>query len=36
MAEAGGKMQLYHTLGEYDFIMVLSIPDDKATIKILV
>lgn len=36
VAEAGGKMQLYYTLGEYDFIMVLDVPDDKAIVKILV
>ena len=35
VAESGGKMQLYYTLGEYDFIMILEVPDDKAIIKIL-
>jgi uncharacterized protein with GYD domain len=35
VAKAGGKMQLYYTLGEYDFIMVLEVPDDKAIMKIL-
>jgi uncharacterized protein with GYD domain len=35
VAEAGGKMQLYYTLGEYDFIMVLDVTDDKAIIKVL-
>ncbi len=34
-AEAGGKMQLYYTLGEYDFIMVFEMPDDKAMVKTL-
>ena len=36
VSEAGGKMQLYYTLGEYDFIMVLDVPDDKAIVTILV
>jgi uncharacterized protein with GYD domain len=35
VAETGGKMQLYYTLGEYDFIMTLEVPDDKALVKIL-
>jgi uncharacterized protein with GYD domain len=33
--EAGGKMQLYYTLGEYDFIMVVEVPTDDAIIAIL-
>ena len=33
--KAGGKMQLYYALGEYDFIMVLEMPDDKAIMRIL-
>jgi uncharacterized protein with GYD domain len=36
VAEAGGKMQIYYTLGEYDFVMVLDVPDDEAIVKILV
>jgi uncharacterized protein with GYD domain len=36
VAEAGGKMQLYYTLGEYDFIMIIDMPDDKAIMKILI
>jgi uncharacterized protein with GYD domain len=35
VAEAGGKMQFFYTLGEYDFIMIFEIPDDKAVLKIL-
>jgi uncharacterized protein with GYD domain len=35
VAEAGGKMQLYYTLGEYDFIMVFDMPDEKSMLKIL-
>jgi uncharacterized protein with GYD domain len=31
----GGKMTLYYTLGEYDFIMIFSMPDEKAIIKVL-
>lgn len=34
--EAGGKMQLYYTLGEYDFIMIIDVPDDKVIMKVLV
>ncbi len=29
-------MQLYYTLGEYDFVMVLDVPNDKAVLKTLV
>jgi uncharacterized protein with GYD domain len=36
VADVGGKMQLYYTLGEYDFIMVCDMPDEKAIIKTLV
>lgn len=32
---AGGKMQLYYTLGEYDFIMILDVPDDKTLLRTL-
>jgi uncharacterized protein with GYD domain len=31
----GGKMTLYYTLGEYDFIMIFSMPDEKAMIKVI-
>ena len=31
----GGKMTLYYTLGEYDFVMVFSMPDEKTMIKVL-
>lgn len=32
--KVGGKMQLFYTLGEYDFVMVVEVPkdDDIATI----
>ena len=33
--KAGGKMQLYYTLGEYDFIMVVEVPSDEAIARIL-
>ena len=32
---AKGKMQLYFTLGEYDFVMVVEVPSDEAIMKIL-
>jgi uncharacterized protein with GYD domain len=33
--DAGGKMQLFYTLGEYDFVMVFDMPDETSMIKIL-
>jgi uncharacterized protein with GYD domain len=27
--KAGGKMQLYLTMGEYDFVMVVDVPKDE-------
>jgi len=33
--QAGGKMQLYYTLGEYDFVMVVEVPSDEDIVKIL-
>ena len=33
--KAGGKMQLYYTLGEYDFIMVMEVPSDEAIVTVL-
>jgi uncharacterized protein with GYD domain len=36
VTDLGGKMQLYYTLGEYDFIMVCDMPDERAMIKTLV
>jgi uncharacterized protein with GYD domain len=33
--KAGGKMQLYYTLGEYDFVMVVGVPSDDAIATIL-
>ena len=34
--KAGGNMQLYYTLGEYDFMMVIEVPSDEAIASILV
>jgi uncharacterized protein with GYD domain len=36
VADAGGKMQLYYTIGEYDFIMIFDMPNEKAMLKIIV
>ncbi len=33
--KAGGKMQLYYTLGEYDFVMIIEGPTDEAMAGIL-
>lgn len=33
--KAGGKMQLYYTLGEYDFVMVVEVPTDEAIVRVL-
>jgi uncharacterized protein with GYD domain len=33
--EAGGKMQLYYTLGEYDFIAIIELPKDEDIVKFL-
>jgi uncharacterized protein with GYD domain len=33
--KAGGKMQLYYTLGEFDFVMVIDAPSDDAIASIL-
>ncbi len=35
VTEAGGKMQLFYTLGEYDFVMIFELPDDETIVKIL-
>ena len=34
-AEVGGKVQIYYTLGQYDTVSILDVPDDKALIKYL-
>ena len=33
--KAGGKMQLFYTLGKFDFIMILEVPSDEAMMEIL-
>ena len=33
--QAGGKMQIYYTLGEYDFVVITEMPDDEAMMKFL-
>ena len=33
--KAGGRMQLYYTLGEYDFVMVIEGPNDESMVAVL-
>ncbi|WP_455277883.1 GYD domain-containing protein [[Eubacterium] cellulosolvens] len=33
--QAGGKMQIYYTLGEYDFVAITEMPDDESMMKFL-
>lgn len=33
--QSGGKMQLYYTLGEYDFVMIIEVPNDETIMRIL-
>ncbi|MCW4042096.1 MAG: GYD domain-containing protein [Candidatus Bathyarchaeota archaeon] len=33
--QAGGKMQIYYTLGEYDFVAITEMPDDESMTKFL-
>jgi uncharacterized protein with GYD domain len=33
--KAGGKMQLFYTLGKYDFVMVVEVPSDDDIMAIL-
>jgi len=30
--KVGGKMQIFYTLGEYDFVAITEMPDDEAMI----
>lgn len=32
---AGGKTQLYYTLGEYDFVVILEMPSDEDLLRFL-
>ena len=33
--KAGGKMQLFYTLGKYDFVMIVEVPNDDALMSFL-
>lgn len=33
--KSGGKMQLYYTLGKYDFIMIIEAPNGEAIMAVL-
>lgn len=33
--KAGGKMQLFYTLGDYDFVMLVELPTDEAVAGVL-
>lgn len=33
--KAKGKMQLFYTLGKYDFVMIVEVPSDEAIMAIL-
>ena len=33
--QVGGKMQLYYTFGECDFVMVVEVPSDEDMLKII-
>jgi uncharacterized protein with GYD domain len=33
--KSGGKMQLFYTLGKYDFVMIVEAPNDDAMMAIL-
>jgi uncharacterized protein with GYD domain len=33
--KVGGKMQLFYTLGEYDFAMVVEVPNDDLMLTVL-
>jgi uncharacterized protein with GYD domain len=33
--KSGGKMTLYYTLGKYDFVMIVEVPNDAAIMAIL-
>ena len=33
--KAGGKMQLFYTMGEYDFVCVIEVPKDEDAMAIL-
>lgn len=33
--KVGGKMQLFYTLGDYDFVMLVELPTDEAAVAVL-
>jgi uncharacterized protein with GYD domain len=33
--QAGGKVQLYYTLGEYDFVAIFEMPNEESMLKFL-
>jgi uncharacterized protein with GYD domain len=33
--QAGGKAEIYYTMGEYDFVAVMEMPDDDSMLKFL-
>ncbi len=33
--KAGGKMQLYYTMGDYDFVMIVEVPTDEDMASVL-
>lgn len=34
--KAGGALQIYYTMGEYDFVAILDMPDEKSMLKLLI
>jgi uncharacterized protein with GYD domain len=34
--KAGGGLQIYYTLGEYDFVAIVNMPDEKSMLKLLI
>lgn len=33
--EAGGSLQLFYTMGDYDFVAIMEMPDDESMLKFL-
>jgi uncharacterized protein with GYD domain len=33
--KSGGKLQIYYTMGAYDFVALVDMPDDKSMLKLL-
>jgi uncharacterized protein with GYD domain len=34
--KAGGTLQIYYTIGEYDFVAIVDMPDEKSMLKLLI